>query len=199
MNFTAVQKQNYNLINYRLMIKNFKHIAIGSICAIMVIIGLVACEQDLCKTRGITCVNSGVCSRGVCSCPIDFEGDSCQFPVNKKFAGKYGGYRQIGYRTDLGNDTVYIIPDTFLVYTEENSNNKIRFISVYDPFLEWHAKIRVNELRTTDSVSLKDNYFWTGSGSLNGDLLYVDFDRDSLVNGVPYKNYRITLAGDKVE
>jgi hypothetical protein len=180
------------------MIKSFKHIATAGLCAIMLMVSLVACEQDLCKTRGIKCINSGVCSRGVCSCPADFEGDSCQFAVNKKFEGKYGGYRQIGYRTAAGTDTVYVIPDTFLVYAEEASFSKIRFLSVYDPFLTWHAKIRVNELRTTDSVSLKDNYFWTGSGSLNGDLLYVDFDRDSLVNGVPYKNYRITLAGAKV-
>jgi hypothetical protein len=180
------------------MTRSLKHIIITSICAIIFMVGLVACEQDLCKTRGIKCINSGVCSRGVCSCPTDFEGDSCQFAVNKKFEGKYGGYRQIGYRTAAGTDTVYVIPDTFLVYADDASFSKIRFLSVYDPFLTWHAKIRVNELRTIDSTSRDDNYFWTGSGSLNGKLLYVDFDRDSLVNGVPYKSQRITLAGSKV-
>jgi hypothetical protein len=180
------------------MIKSFKHIVFTGLCAILFIFGLASCEQDLCKTRGVKCINTGVCSRGVCSCPAEWEGDSCQFPINKKFIGFYGGYRQTGYRTALGNDTVFVVPDTFFVQGVTGTNDQVRFYSVYDPFLQWTARIRQNELRTIDSTSRSDLYFWTGNGSLNGDLLYVDFDRDSLVNGVPYKNYRITLAGAKV-
>ncbi|MFM2386807.1 MAG: EGF-like domain [Bacteroidota bacterium] len=159
---------------------------------------LTSCEQERCKTRGTVCLNGGVCKNGVCSCVPSFEGDSCQFPVNAKFENKYGGYKQIGYRTAAGFDTVYVVPDTFFVYITPGTQDQIQFFSVYTPLLVHHATVRQNELTTTDTIALDDDYHWKGKGSLNGKLMFVDFDRDSLVDGVSFRNYRITMAGSKI-
>jgi hypothetical protein len=180
-------------------ILNTKNIFVSAALGLLLLVfGLTSCEQDRCKVRGTTCLNAGVCNNGVCSCIASFEGDSCQYPVNKKFENKYGGYRQIGYRTALGFDTVYVVPDTFFVYAEGGTNDKVRFFSVFNTSIVHNAVIRQNELTTTDTSVFVDKFNYRGKGALNGKLLYIDFDRDSMVGGVSFKNYRITLAGSKI-
>ena len=44
-----------------------------------------ACKPNPCVTRAVDCRNGGTCKDGECLCASGYEGDSCQYPVNKKF------------------------------------------------------------------------------------------------------------------
>jgi hypothetical protein len=161
------------------------------VCAIFSLVSIVfaSCEQDRCKTRGTICLNKGTCFDGVCNCPVEFEGDSCNKPVSLKFENVYGGIRVNPGKQDSD--------DTLVVSME--GNNKIRFFSRYRPLLLIHGTIKNNEVLINETVAAVDGYTYKGSGSLNGLLLSLTMHADSLYMDVPQKSIDYTFAGTKTK
>lgn len=59
--------------------KSFRIIALSvfiSICAFGVVFYAASCKKDGCK--GVTCLNGGTCSGGLCNCPTGYTGVTCQ-------------------------------------------------------------------------------------------------------------------------
>jgi hypothetical protein len=160
---------------------------------LIILLGISSCELDKCKTRDITCLNKGVCFDGKCNCPITFEGDSCQFPMNKKFENIFAGKR-ITDDPAPNNDG----PDTMYVFTEVGDNLKIRMSSVLNQLIVLRAKVAQNEFKLTDTLPAVDGYTYSGSGSLNDGFFSVTIQRDSLWLGVPQITRRYTFSGYKL-
>jgi hypothetical protein len=158
------------------------------------------CVHDACVARNIQCQNNGTCRDGDCLCPSGYEGDSCQFKVNKKFAGCYKVIR-----TGFINDT---IPDdnddTLCIRANMGASDKfgITFFSIRDSIV-FNYKGTVNDnfitvpeqqiFDTTNMVNIP--YTVSGSGSLNGEVVTI-----TLNSTWPIGNKKkITYAGTRYE
>ena len=66
--------------------KLFKHIALAAILTVGAFSAVMyssSCTKDKCKD--VTCQNGGVCSDGVCTCAIGYEGTNCETASRAKF------------------------------------------------------------------------------------------------------------------
>jgi hypothetical protein len=147
---------------------------------------LVSCERDRCKTRGINCLNEGVCYDGECNCPLGWTGTLCDTMESFPFTGKYGGIRVFdnGYATDdtldvfnNTNKTIILNPNTILPVTGNVQNNQF-FVP-----------------KTAYGI----NTVLSGTGVLNVDRLSMTVYVDSVVNGVKLKGYKYTFSGDRIK
>jgi hypothetical protein len=163
--------------------------------SLLVIIILVfsACEANKCKTRGIECINNGVCYDGICNCPAGFDGDSCQFTENQKFVAKYGGnlLSSTGSSSLGTNDTITIAKNgttnTGITLTGKKSPENVTIKGV----------VKNNAINIVNHVD-SNKYVYNGSGSLNGALLTLTMRADSMdINGVVVKQITYTFSGNK--
>lgn len=69
--------------------KRIKNIAFSALLAIGAfgVVTFTACNEDECKD--VVCSNGGTCSGGSCSCPVGYEGTSCQTLSSTKFVGSW--------------------------------------------------------------------------------------------------------------
>jgi hypothetical protein len=165
------------------------------VVGILFMLVYTSCEQDKCKDRAVVCLNKGVCFDGVCNCPEGFEGDSCQFPVNAKFIGKFGGYRVFPPSSVF----VQAKPDTFLVFKDGTDNFKVLLYSVFNPLIQLKGVVKKNEIKIGNNLPTEDGYTYTGSGSLNGSLLTLTVKADSLYLGVPQATKEYTFSGGRTK
>ena len=155
-----------------------------------------SCQPDPCITRHIECQNGGTCKSksGYCICASGYEGDSCQFLVNKKFNGTYKGVvaMLIDNTTNFNNDdTLILLADSILKY-------KVSISSVRTPTLIQTANALANTL--TINYQLLAGFEYSGVGSLNNDtVLTLSVKADSVVNGIVAKTITYTFVGFKYE
>ncbi len=155
---------------------------------------LSACEADKCKQRGTICLNEGVCFDGVCNCPAGFEGDSCQYQENEKFAGVFEGV----LLSSTGSSTLGT-NDTLKVYVDVNNKSGIYFSGNKTP-----QAVVIQGTVDNNAVIIKDfkalnNRVFNGTGSFNGTLLTITMQSDSLnVNGGLVSTTEYTFAGNKL-
>ncbi len=171
--------------------KNIFRLALATV-SLSAMVFFTACEADKCKTRGIVCLNDGICYDGVCNCPVGFDGDSCQFKENAKFVAKYGGIllSSNGGSTLGTNDTIVI--------TAQNNNSGISLTGKKAPQKATFTGVVKNNAITIDKVLGSNNYRYTGTGSLNGQLLSLTMTADSLdINGGIVNSITYTFAGNK--
>lgn len=133
-----------------------------------------SCVHDACVARNVQCQNNGVCRDGNCLCPSGYEGDSCQFKVNKKFA-----YNYKCIRTGFVDDTIPDDNDDTLVVRVNPDKFGITLFSIRDS-VHYIIKATTNDNFVTiapqditfkaDTVNIY-NVNVSGSGSLAGDVL----------------------------
>jgi hypothetical protein len=152
---------------------------------------LASCEQDRCKARAIVCLNEGGCFDGHCNCPSDFEGDSCEAPVNKKFVNVYGGIKV--FPKKYGSDS----DDTMVVSIVNGTNNEIKLYSSKRPLLYMLAKVKNNEITIANKYPAIDGFTYTGNGSLNGKTMVLSIQADSNVNEISQRHFEYTFSGNK--
>jgi hypothetical protein len=144
-----------------------------------------SCERNKCKTRGIECLNDGVCFDGECNCPAGWTGKLCDTAASFKFQGRFGGIRVMdnGYATD----------DTITVVSNGNVNITINPSSTFP----YSARVQNNQYFIED-VKLSNNYVYNGNGALNKDRITLTIKVDSVSNGVLLKSFRYAFSGDRV-
>jgi hypothetical protein len=71
--------------------KRIKNIAFSALLAIGTfgIVTFTACTKDECE--GVVCNNGGTCAGGACSCPVGYEGASCETQTRTLYVGDYKG------------------------------------------------------------------------------------------------------------
>jgi hypothetical protein len=161
-------------------------IGIIALCAILI----SSCERDRCKTRGIECKNDGVCFDGSCNCTSGWEGDSCQFAVNERFKGTYGGILVFkdGFATD---DTVAVTPVAGNNLAINFSHKRIKNALI-------PALVKQNDI-TIAPYRAANNFTYKGTGSLNKDIYSLTMMADSIENGITYISYEYTFVGSRVQ
>ncbi len=150
-----------------------------------------SCQYDACKARAITCQNEGVCDRGMCQCKLGYEGDSCQTPINEKFASHYDMVR-----TELfsNNPVPFNDDDTIYMYANTLERNIVNFYSIKDSSIELRGNVRENALTIPEQII--DSITYRGEGSLNGDNLTMMITTRNRTTSV---TSQITYVGKKYE
>jgi hypothetical protein len=142
-----------------------------------------ACQPDACVTRATECKNGGTCRDGDCVCALGYEGDSCQFTVNKKFDGYYACAVATLVKDNppqTEND------DTLRLKMIPNDKFGLTMYSVRDSIFE-RIKLTVSGNYITipqqDIDFQGDFYRFTGGGSLNEGWLTINLKKEFLDPG----------------
>jgi hypothetical protein len=165
---------------------------------ILIALQFCSCERDRCKTRATVCLNNGTCNNGSCICPADFEGDSCQTAMNKKFENTFGG--RIVFANGSLYPNGYFINDTIKVLAKIGDNLGISWTHRHAPItgITFNGKIANNEV-TVDAFKAANGYTYKGTGSLNKDYFTITMQADSLLGGLPLKTYNYTFIGARTQ
>lgn len=129
-----------------------------------------SCKPNPCVTRAVECKNGGTCKDGDCICASGYEGDSCQFTVNKKFDSYYACIKTMLINGSQVNDN----DDTLKINYDTKNKFGIEFYSTRDTIFE-RLKGTVNgnyitvPEQTIDFIGYSRTY--NGSGSLNNGIL----------------------------
>ena len=86
------------------------------------IIGLCvfySCEKDPCTDQ--SCQHGGSCGNGVCTCPVGYDGPSCEYKTVNRFLGAFAG-------TTVCNDGAGIIDTAFVVADTAVSPLTVKFV-----------------------------------------------------------------------
>lgn len=137
-----------------------------------------SCQYDACKARAVDCQHEGICDDGECVCVLGWEGDSCQTPVNEKFASHY-----VTVRTELFNENPprrVDNDDTLFMYANKEKRNIVNFYSIRDSLVEFEGNVRENALTIPTQVIQGDKYF--GEASLNGSVLTITMTKENVLN-----------------
>jgi hypothetical protein len=148
-----------------------KRIALFTSLTIVALFSLMtyfsSCKPDSCVTRNVVCKNNGVCREGDCLCSAGYEGDSCQFRVNEKFASNYACIR-----TRLINETQVDDNDDTLRVKTKNDKFGITFFSIRDSIVEVLDGTANGNYITVPEKTILDRKYW-GNGSLNNGVLTI--------------------------
>ncbi len=149
----------------------------NSLVIIALALGWQSCQYNACKARDIECKNGGICDLGECVCILGWEGDTCEIPVNKKFASHYSMVR-----TELINSTppAFDNDDTLVFTANTLDRNKVNFFSIRDSVTKLEGHVRENALTIPEQVLA--GYMYRGEGSLNGDKLTITLKKTSTDN-----------------
>ena len=127
-----------------------------------------SCRPDACVTRAVVCQNGGACRDGDCLCASGYEGDSCQFRVNEKFASNYACIRTMLINNSLVDDN----DDTIRVKAGADPYS-IKFYSIRDSIKEVVSANVNGTYVTVPNQVLKDTLNYWGNGSLSKGVLTI--------------------------
>lgn len=153
---------------------SFKLIVLGVFAALGVFCAIFysSCAKDGCK--GVTCLNYGTCSGGVCSCIQGIGGNNCETVYRRLYANTYAG----NAIDDSG--TVYL--NSTLVFSEgtdtTNFNNmELRWVNpVAGRTIQFKGIKLSNNLSTGSNFVIdttkpaSDTNTYAGNGSVNGNV-----------------------------
>ena len=70
--------------------KPFSVVLLTAVFTISIMLGVyTSCTKDACK--GLTCLNTGACSGGVCQCPTGVGGNNCEVVYRNNYVNTYEG------------------------------------------------------------------------------------------------------------
>jgi hypothetical protein len=189
------KKLNHKLainLKMRMNTKQFSTFLLAIVSFCFITIFTTSCERNRCYTRGIDCQNGGTCFDGLCQCPSGFDGDSCQYAANKKFVSRFGGI----YAPSNG-----VASDDTIVVTPGPDNNSIVFYHTKRvPGTTFSAKIKNNDITIASFIG-PNGYTYSGTGSLNKDIITLTMRSDTMIGGIPLpsKSFGYTFAGNRTK
>ncbi len=197
-------KHFYHLLK-KLVMRTIKHIALGIFLTLSVFAAVLytSCTKSGCK--GVTCLNGGVCSGGICgSCPSGVGGSNCQTVYRNLYDSVYIG--SVTYNTSNIDsvDSAYVIrTDTSNVLTFSIGND-----SFYTQMnMTWNRPGRSGGSTTITlfdftptgaSFSVApfqvDTFTCTGSGSINSNTVSLNLTAtppNSAAQIITFNNFRV--------
>ena len=125
-------------------------------------IGLTSCETDECKD--VTCENDGVCVDGTCDCTEGYTGTNCETAWTEAFLGTYDGVDTCGFQ--------YQSVITSTTFNGLTISNAFGLAANATAALTGETTIQV-ATQTVNGYSISG-----GSGTLNGDVLTINYTID---------------------
>lgn len=151
-----------------------------------------SCQYDACRARAVDCQHEGVCDDGECVCVLGWEGDSCQIPLNEKYASHY-----VTVRSELFNENPprrVDNDDTLYMFADQQRRNVVYFYSIRDTLTQFEGNVRENALSIPEQVVQGARY--RGEASLNGEVLTITMTRENILNA---QSSKITWIGRQYE
>jgi hypothetical protein len=169
--------------------KSMKHIALGIVVTLSVFCAVLytSCSKDGCK--GVTCLNGGVCSGGICnSCPTGTGGSNCQTIYRSLYLHTYSGNAIYNYldstsHVDTGVNTLTFTAGADSLYAQMSIN------WVRPGRSAGTAQISLDTSTANGStfhVSFAiDTFTYVGTGSVNATTASMNLTEmhDSIVSG----------------
>ncbi len=151
------------------------------------VIVLQAYSGPFCETAppvdpcaSVICKNGGTCNNGICSCPVNYEGEFCQNAVNAKFAGIYNTQETCSMNA----------PSSYTIVIAADANDPTQVIINNLGNYSSCGTIVLNGTISGSQLSIDDTecgYHFTASGTLNGTVI-------SLTYSVTYNNVTETCT-----
>jgi hypothetical protein len=161
---------------------------------------MASCKPDPCKTRAVECNNGGTCKDGDCICAAGYEGESCQFKVNKKFDSYYACSARVELinNTPPSNDN-----DDTLRIKALNDKFGVKIYSIRDSLIEVLTASVVGNAITIKEQNIQFPltaaiYKYYGTGSLNNGVLTITLYKE-LISMPANKASKITYVAYKYE
>ncbi|MGI9191397.1 MAG: calcium-binding EGF-like domain-containing protein [Chitinophagaceae bacterium] len=149
-----------------------KQIVLYASSLVLLVFGITtyfaSCRPDACVNRAVVCKNGGTCRDGDCICAYGYEGDSCQFRVNEKFASNYACIRTMLINNSLVDDN----DDTIRVKAGTDPYS-IQFFSIRDSIKEVVSATVNGSYVTIPKQVLKDSLDYWGNGSLSKGVITI--------------------------
>ncbi len=127
-----------------------------------------SCDQDACKD--VVCQNDGTCTDGSCTCPVGFEGTTCETESRTKLIGSY-----LLSGTDSDGGTYTNVPAT----TSNSSTSKTKFIfAVPLAGISLTCTMTGSSAFSIDQTTISGTTF-SGNGSFTGNAMTITiFEND---------------------
>jgi hypothetical protein len=157
-----------------------KNIAFSALLAIgaFSVVTYTACTKDACKD--VVCNNGGTCVSGTCSCPVGYEGVSCDTKTRDKFVGTY-----------IGQETCTIGSDNYTITITTNSNDVM--VTLTNLYNQGFTAIGTVTGANTFSLSgSQGTTSYTGTGTLATNQLTLQYSISS-----PAATNTCTFVGNK--
>lgn len=135
-------------------------LALGAFSAVT----YTACTKDECKD--VTCANGGTCSGGNCSCPVGYEGTTCQTLSRDKFIGTY-----------IGNETCTTGTDNYTITIATNSDvMKLTISNIYNNAAPvYTATATVTGANGFTFSNTQAGATFSGTGTLSGNQITISY------------------------
>lgn len=158
--------------------KSIRQIVLSAFLTISVFSAILygSCTKDACKQT--TCLNTGTCKGGICTCPTGIGGASCETVFRQVYAGTYSGNAIFGTAQVINNTVTLTDPGNTLTFTPGNDTVNFNTMSV-----EWQGHLRASVnfaiLLTNNSstgstfminATTIDTNTYQGTGSVNGTI-----------------------------
>lgn len=151
-------------------------LTLSAFCAVL----YSSCSKDECK--GVTCLNGGTCSGGNCTCPVGYEGTTCDTKSRDKFLGTY-----------VGSEICTIGTDNYSITLAANSDNvKLTYTNLYNNTPSITATCTMTGTNTFSFSGTQSTITYSGTGTLTGNQLVVTY---TITDGV--SNNSCTFTGNK--
>lgn len=150
--------------------KLLKQIALGTILALGTFSAVLytSCTKEACK--GVTCLNGGSCSGGICSCPTGVGGNNCESAYRKFYTNTYKGtsVENIGIgSTAITNNTLAFSFGSDTMYAKM----KMVWTCPGRPTVDMPIVLTTSSAsgsNFTITATPVDSFSYSGTGSVNG-------------------------------
>jgi hypothetical protein len=153
---------------------SIKQIALGAFITLSVFCAVLyaSCTKDACK--GVTCLNKGNCSGGICTCTVrGIGGSNCQTVYRLLYANKYKGIATY--------DITHADTNNFLIFTANQdtmfTQMKLEWTDTGTTVITMPIVLTNNAATGSDFIitpTTAGNYTYSGTGNVNGTVANVN-------------------------
>lgn len=146
--------------------KNLKSILLASILTVGAFTATIftSCNPDACKD--VVCANGGTCTDGNCSCPVGYEGTTCNTESKAKFIKNWTA-------SDLAAGSSTPIPYSCVIATGAGITNVIIAKTFSDDFFVNNitATVNANTITIASQEPDNDGYKVNGTGTYSNGII----------------------------